>query len=161
MTASTLTKLRFNWTFILFIAFVHISAMFALLPNNFSWAAVGLAVFLHWVTGGLGITLGFHRLVTHRSFQTPKWLEYFLVFCGALACEGGVIDWVGCTDYIIYTRIKSLTRTTRIKAFGGATWVGCSTTHQLQRKFLATPKTWRPTRCTSFSKIILSCSRLS
>jgi len=95
MTIATSTKLRFNWTFILFIAFVHICAMFALRPRNFSWAAVGLAVFLHWVTGGLGITLGFHRLVTHRSFQTPKWLEYFLVFCGALACEGGVIDWVG------------------------------------------------------------------
>lgn len=95
MTVATSTKLRLNWTFILFIAFVHICAMFALLPSNFSWVAVGLAVFLHWVTGGLGITLGFHRLVTHRSFQTPKWLEYFFVFCGALACEGGVVSWVG------------------------------------------------------------------
>lgn len=95
MTVATSTKFSFNWTFILFIAFVHIGAMFALLPSNFSWTAVGLVVFLHWVTGGLGITLGFHRLVTHRSFQTPKWLECFFVFCGALACEGGVIDWVG------------------------------------------------------------------
>jgi len=95
MTIATSRKLPLNWTFILFIAFVHIGAMFALLPSNFSWSAVGLAIFLHWVTGGLGITLGFHRLVTHRSFQTPKWLEYFLVFCGSLACEGGVIDWVG------------------------------------------------------------------
>lgn len=95
MTVATSNKLPLNWTFILFIAFVHIGAMFALLPSNFSWSAVGLAVFLHWVTGGLGITLGFHRLVTHRSFQTPKWLEYFLVFCGVLACEGGVFYWVG------------------------------------------------------------------
>lgn len=95
MTIATSRKLPLNWTFILFIAFVHIGALFALLPSNFSWSAVGLAIFLHWVTGGLGITLGFHRLVTHRSFQTPKWLEYFLVFCGSLACEGGVIDWVG------------------------------------------------------------------
>jgi sn-1 stearoyl-lipid 9-desaturase len=43
----------------------------------------------------LGITLGFHRLVTHRSFQTPKWLEYFLMFCGTLACQGGPIEWIG------------------------------------------------------------------
>lgn len=95
MTVATTTKLRPDWVIIAYMAFLHVGALFALLPSNFSWAAVGLAVFLHWVTGGLGITLGFHRLVTHRSFQTPKWLEYFLVFCGALACQGGPIDWVG------------------------------------------------------------------
>lgn len=87
--------LRPKWPVIIFMAAVHLLALLALLPSNFSWAAVGLAIFLHWVTGGLGITLGFHRLVTHRSFQTPKWLEYFLIFCGSLTCQGGVIDWVG------------------------------------------------------------------
>lgn len=95
MTIATSTKPPLNWAFIFFIAFVHIGAAFALLPSNFSWSAVGLALLLHWITGGLGITLGFHRLVTHRSFQTPKWLEYFFVFCGTLACQGGVFDWVG------------------------------------------------------------------
>lgn len=95
MTVATSKKLNFDWPVILFMAIVHIGALFALLPANFSWAAVGLAIFLHWVTGGLGITLGFHRLVTHRSFQAPKWLEYFFVFCGTLACQGGPIDWVG------------------------------------------------------------------
>lgn len=89
------TPLRPKWTVIIFMAAVHLAALLALLPSNFSWAAVGVAVFLHWVTGGLGITLGFHRLVTHRSFQTPKWLEYFLIFCGSLTCQGGVTDWVG------------------------------------------------------------------
>jgi sn-1 stearoyl-lipid 9-desaturase len=95
MTVATSKKLKLDFPVILFMAVVHLGALFALLPANFSWAAVGLAVFLHWVTGGLGITLGYHRLVTHRSFQAPKWLEYFLVFCGTLACEGGPIDWVG------------------------------------------------------------------
>jgi sn-1 stearoyl-lipid 9-desaturase len=95
MTVATSKKLKYDYPVILFMVFVHAGALFALLPANFSWAAVGIAIFLHWVTGGLGITLGFHRLVTHRSFQAPKWLEYFLVFCGTLACEGGPIDWVG------------------------------------------------------------------
>jgi sn-1 stearoyl-lipid 9-desaturase len=93
--AAPSTPLRPNWPVILFMAFVHLGALFAFLPSNFSWAAVGLALFLHWVTGGLGITLAWHRMITHRSFQTPKLLEYFLVFCGSLACEGGVIEWVG------------------------------------------------------------------
>lgn len=84
-----------NWVFIAVISGVHIGALFALFPSNFSWAAVGLAILLHWITGGLGITLGWHRLVTHRSFKTPKLLEYFFVFCGTLAMEGGPIQWVG------------------------------------------------------------------
>jgi len=95
MTLATETKLRLDWPVILFMAAIHIIAILAFLPGNFNWAAVGVAVFLHWVTGGLGVTLGYHRLVTHRSFQTPKWLEYFLVFCGSLSCQGGSIDWVG------------------------------------------------------------------
>jgi sn-1 stearoyl-lipid 9-desaturase len=94
-TATSTTKLPFDWAVIIFMAIIHIGALFALLPSNFSWAGVGLAVFLHWLTGGLGITLGWHRLVTHRSFQTPKWLEYMLVFFGALAMQGGPIWWVG------------------------------------------------------------------
>ena len=89
------SPLRPDWVTIIFMAVLHIGALFALLPSNFSWKAIGLAILLHWVTGGLGITLGFHRLVTHRSFQTPKWLEYFFVFCGTLACQGGPIRWVG------------------------------------------------------------------
>lgn len=95
MTVATSKNLKFDFPVIAFMAIVHAGALFALLPANFSWAAVGLAVFLHWVTGGLGITLGFHRLITHRSFQVPKWLEYFFAFCGTLACQGGVVDWVG------------------------------------------------------------------
>lgn len=95
MTVETLKQSRLDIPVILFMVAVHIGALFALLPSNFSWAAVGVAAFLHWVTGGLGITLGFHRLVTHRSFQTPKWLEYFLVFCGALSCQGSPIEWIG------------------------------------------------------------------
>ncbi|MBF2076518.1 MAG: acyl-CoA desaturase [Synechococcales cyanobacterium C42_A2020_086] len=95
MTIATSNNLPRDWAVILFMALVHIGAIVAFLPGNFSWAGVGLALLLHWITGGLGITLGWHRLVTHRSFQTPKWLEYFLVFCGTLAMQGGPIWWVG------------------------------------------------------------------
>ncbi|MFB2837292.1 acyl-CoA desaturase [Floridanema evergladense] len=95
MTIASSTQLRPNTSHAIGLLVVHFGALFALLPSNFSWAAIGLAVFLHWVTGGLGITLGWHRLLSHRSFQTPKWLEYFLAFCGVLASQGGIIDWVG------------------------------------------------------------------
>jgi sn-1 stearoyl-lipid 9-desaturase len=88
-------NLRISWHFVAVVALVHVGALLAFLPGFFSWQGVALMLVLHWVTGGLGITLGWHRLVTHRSFQVPKWLEYFFVFCGTLAMQGGPIWWVG------------------------------------------------------------------
>ncbi|MDJ1181329.1 acyl-CoA desaturase [Roseofilum sp. BLCC_M91] len=95
MSVATTNKHPLDWVNIGYFLLIHLAALFAFLPSNFSWSAIGLALVLHWITGGLGITLGFHRLVSHRSFQAPKWLEYFLIFCGSLACQGGVLDWVG------------------------------------------------------------------
>ena len=95
MTIANSTQLSRDWTVIVFMTALHIAALCAFLPGLFSWRGVILALVLHWVTGGVGITLGWHRLLTHRSFQTPKWLEYFLVFCGTLSMQGGPIWWVG------------------------------------------------------------------
>jgi stearoyl-CoA desaturase (delta-9 desaturase) len=46
------------------------------------------------MAGSLGIGLGYHRLLTHRGFKTPKWLEYFLTLCGTFALQAGAISWV-------------------------------------------------------------------
>jgi sn-1 stearoyl-lipid 9-desaturase len=92
-TDSTLTRPR--WNVIIGTALLHLGGLFALVPANFSWAAVGVAVFLYWLTIGLGISLGFHRLASHRSFKTPKWLEYCFILFGTLAAQGAVIGWVG------------------------------------------------------------------
>ncbi len=42
----------------------------------------------------LGIAMGYHRLLTHRGYVTPKWLEYFIAVCGTMALQGGPIYWV-------------------------------------------------------------------
>lgn len=42
----------------------------------------------------IGITVGFHRLLTHRSFQTPKPMEYLFAVLGSMAVQGPVISWV-------------------------------------------------------------------
>jgi len=44
--------------------------------------------------GCLGITLSFHRQLSHRSFATPKWVEYALAYCGVLAVQGDPTEWV-------------------------------------------------------------------
>jgi sn-1 stearoyl-lipid 9-desaturase len=94
-SSDSVNHLRHNWVAIIVTAIIHVGAGLAFLPQFFSWQALGVAVLLTWVTGCLGITLGWHRLVSHRSFQVPKWLEYFLVICGSFAMQGGPIWWIG------------------------------------------------------------------
>lgn len=86
---TSLTKIN-----VAFFTALHLAAMLAFLPQFFSWSAVGVMFFLYWVTASLGICLGYHRYLTHRSFEIPKWLGYFFAFCGALACENGPCKWV-------------------------------------------------------------------
>jgi fatty-acid desaturase len=49
---------------------------------------------LWWVAGGFGIGMGYHRLLTHRGYKTPRWMEYILTVCGTLTLEGGATFWV-------------------------------------------------------------------
>lgn len=85
-------KLQLCWSNVVFFGAVHAVALSA--PWVFSWSALGVAILLHWLTGSIGICLGYHRLLTHRSLQVPKWLERILATIGALAAQGGPIFWV-------------------------------------------------------------------
>ncbi|MEM6434261.1 MAG: fatty acid desaturase [Cyanobacteria bacterium P01_D01_bin.115] len=82
-----------DWVTVLFFATFHLLAL--LTPWFFSWSALGVMLLLHWLFGSIGICLGYHRLLSHRSFRVPQWLEYVLTTIGALATQGGPIFWVG------------------------------------------------------------------
>lgn len=84
---------RINWLTAIVMAIYHILAVVALF--HFSWKGVVVAAVLWWISGSLGIGVGYHRLLTHRGFRCPKLLEYFFAVCGTLALEGGPIFWVG------------------------------------------------------------------
>jgi stearoyl-CoA desaturase (Delta-9 desaturase) len=83
---------KINWVNSIVFAVFHIGAIAALFM--FSWRAFFVALFLYWFTTGLGISMGYHRLHTHRSYQVPRLLEYFFAVCGTLTLEGGPIFWV-------------------------------------------------------------------
>ena len=74
---------------------MHVLAGVALLPQFWSGGSVATLFILYWVTACLGVTLGYHRLLAHKSFQLPKWLARFFATCGALSAEYGPITWVG------------------------------------------------------------------
>jgi fatty-acid desaturase len=76
----------------LFLAGIHLGAMAAVWHSN--WAAVAVCLLLHAVFGGLGICVGYHRLLTHRSFKCPRSLEYALALLGSFCLEGNPVSWV-------------------------------------------------------------------
>ncbi|HEY7891977.1 MAG TPA: acyl-CoA desaturase [Solirubrobacteraceae bacterium] len=54
-----------------------------------------IAIFLAmYLITAIGVTVGFHRLLTHRAFQTHAWLRYALATMGSMSLQGPVIDWV-------------------------------------------------------------------
>jgi fatty-acid desaturase len=83
---------KMNWPTSLVLVLFHLGAIAALFM--FSWRNLLISMALYWITVGWGISLGYHRLHTHRSFKVPLGLEYFFAVCGALTLEGGPIFWV-------------------------------------------------------------------
>ncbi|MBV9083124.1 MAG: fatty acid desaturase [Acidobacteriaceae bacterium] len=83
---------KLNRTTTTVLVLLHAGAVAALFC--FSWVNLAVALFLYWLTIQLGISVGYHRLHTHRSFKIPLPLEYFLAVCGASTLEGGPIFWV-------------------------------------------------------------------
>ena len=96
------SSLPIHWVSIFFFGTVHAVALLA--PWFFSWSALGVMLVLHWLCASIGICLGYHRLLTHRSFRVPKPVEYFFATMGALAVQGGPTFWVaGHRQHHMYT----------------------------------------------------------
>ncbi len=89
------SRFQRRWGTIVFMLTIHLLSIYALSPKFWSLQSVIALFFLYWVTACLGVTLGYHRLLSHRSFKVPKWLERFFATCGAISCQHGPIDWVG------------------------------------------------------------------
>src|SRR5258706_9591084 len=58
-----------------------------------SWHDLALSAVMYVITAA-GITIGYHRLLTHRSFRTHKTTEYIFATLGSMAVQGSVIAWV-------------------------------------------------------------------
>lgn len=71
-----------------------IAAFFFFWGAGFSWLDLGLLIVMYVATT-LGITVGFHRLFVHRSFETTKTVRAILAILGSMAIQGDVLTWVG------------------------------------------------------------------
>jgi stearoyl-CoA desaturase (delta-9 desaturase) len=81
-----------DWPTAIWIAAIHVGVLAA--PFTFTWQGLVLMLFMGWLTGSIGICLGFHRFLTHRSFKTSKPMRWLIAWIGGLAGEGSAIHWV-------------------------------------------------------------------
>ena len=81
-----------RWITIVPFTVLHLGAIAA--PFFFTWPALLTAVILYWLSISVGLAMGYHRLLTHRSYSVPKAVEYVLTVFGTLAMQGGPIPWV-------------------------------------------------------------------
>ena len=83
---------RINWITTVVMGLFHVGAIAALFC--FSWVHLAVFCVMYFFAINVGIGMCYHRLLTHRGYKTPRWLEYFITACGTMALEGGPIFWV-------------------------------------------------------------------
>jgi fatty-acid desaturase len=85
---------RADWSNVVPIATYHLIALLAFVPYYFSWSGVIVAVIAARLTGMLGINLAYHRLLAHRGFKCPRWLEHTLVVIAICCVQDTPARWV-------------------------------------------------------------------
>ncbi len=111
-------KAIFHIDTIFFMVVFHILTIWALF--TFSWQNLAAAGILWWLSGSVGIGLGYHRLLTHRGFKVPKMIEYFMTVCGTLALQAGPISWV--TTHRIHHAFTETEKDPHSPRQGGFLW---------------------------------------
>ncbi len=85
---------RINWRYVLAVGTYHLLALLAFVPWFYSSTGVALAVIGVYVFGAAGMNLCYHRLLTHRSFSCPRWLEYTFAILAVWCVEDTPARWV-------------------------------------------------------------------
>ncbi len=83
---------RMHWLKIAALVMLHLGAFAA--PMTFSWSALAIFLGMYWLTGPIGVCLGYHRQLTHRSFSTYPFVRRTLAMLGGLSGQGSAIQWV-------------------------------------------------------------------
>jgi stearoyl-CoA desaturase (delta-9 desaturase) len=93
LVPSTVRSDKVIWLYVATVVLIHVAALAALVPWLFSWTGVALAV-LGVPFYGMGITLGYHRLLAHRSLSLPKWLEHGFALFAQCSLQDTPAKWV-------------------------------------------------------------------
>jgi stearoyl-CoA desaturase (delta-9 desaturase) len=87
-------RYKIDWYYTTSIVTMHLLGLLVFVPWLFSWTGVVLLVLGIYFYGGVGINMCYHRLLTHKSFKCPRWLERFMVLVAACCLEDSPGRWV-------------------------------------------------------------------
>ncbi|TVQ62431.1 MAG: acyl-CoA desaturase [Phycisphaerales bacterium] len=90
---STVMQDRILWRYAVVLVVMHALALLAVIPWLFTWTGL-IACVVGVFFFGQGINFCYHRLLTHRSFVVPKWLERFWVVIALCCLEDTPCKWV-------------------------------------------------------------------
>ncbi|MCH8830172.1 MAG: fatty acid desaturase, partial [Planctomycetes bacterium] len=80
-----------DWVVVIWMVLMHVGCLAA--PFFFSWTALGVCLVLHWFTASIGICLGYHRYLAHRSLKLTKPAKFGILLAGSLSGEGSPLTW--------------------------------------------------------------------
>lgn len=80
-----------DWVVTIFMITVHLGCIAA--PFYFSWTGLAVCAVMHWMTCSIGICLGYHRYLSHKSFKLRTPAEFFVLLIGSLSGEGSPMTW--------------------------------------------------------------------
>ncbi len=85
---------RILWTYLLSVVGFHLLLPLVSVPWLFSWTGLLLVPVANYFFTSLGVGAGYHRLLTHRSYNCPKWLEHLFALFGICALQDSPARWV-------------------------------------------------------------------
>jgi stearoyl-CoA desaturase (delta-9 desaturase) len=85
---------RILWGYAVAVLAFHLLLPLAFVPWLFSWTGLLLIPLGNYVFCSLGIGAGYHRLLTHRSFRCPRWLEHTFALLGVCSLQDAPARWV-------------------------------------------------------------------
>ncbi len=91
---SGVERCKVHWRYVFAVIGYHLLALLAFFPWFFSWTGVALTLAGIYFFGLVGINLCYHRLLTHRSFECPLWLEHSFAIVGLCCLEDAPARWV-------------------------------------------------------------------
>ena len=82
---------RVDWVVVAWMVGMHAGAIAA--PFFFNWQSLATCVVLHWFTASIGICLGYHRFLSHKSFKLVSPARFITLMAGSLSGEGSPLAW--------------------------------------------------------------------
>src|SRR5438128_103738 len=85
---------QIDWGYCWSIGGIHLLSLLILVPWYFSWTGMVLAIMGFPLYGMFGITLCYHRILTHQGLTIPKWLEHIFAILGVCSLQDTPARWV-------------------------------------------------------------------